>query len=306
MPDQTPVILLAFANDRQGTFLRNISQEQQAISDALKPAERNGWVQVEIIAAATVQKIIDTFLEYKDRIVLFHYGGHADGESLLLSSGDNATAVDAQSFAAFLALQKGMKLVFLNGCDTYQQAEALEQAGIGQVIVTDREIDDEAAKDFARYFYGGLAQKSNVKSAFDQAETIVKLGKGGATRALYWSEKQINPEKTYDEAPWELFVNPSADASWNLAQNELGIILDSLRGKMRNDKTEQVLRELGELAAAKNSEFENEITLLSTRFKSLKKKRNLGLLSTSEASLENNKINYAVLELMDMIEEQGL
>ncbi|MEM9934887.1 MAG: hypothetical protein AAF824_14775, partial [Bacteroidota bacterium] len=138
------------------------------------------------------------------------------------------------------------------------------------------------------------------------AETIVKLGKGGATRALYWSEKQINPEKTYDEAPWELFVNPSADASWNLAQNELGIILDSLRGKMRNDKTEQVLRELGELAAAKNSEFENEITLLSTRFKSLKKKRNLGLLSTSEASLENNKINYAVLELMDMIEEQGL
>ena len=86
----------------------------------------------------------------------------------------------------------------------------------------------------------------------------------------------------------------------------MGIVLDELRDKMRNDKTEQVLDELGRMARERNSDFENEITLLSNRFSSLKRKRNLGLLSTSEATLENNKINYAILEMMDTIEANGL
>ena len=306
MPDQTPVILLAFANDRQGAFLRNISLEQQAITDALGPAENKGWVKVKVLPAASIQRVIDAFLEYKDRIVLFHYGGHADGESLLLSSGENAATMDADSFADFPATQKAMKLVFLNACDTYDQARALQQAGVEQVIVTDRAIEDEAAKDFARYFYAGLAQKKTVDASFQQADSIVKLGKGGATRELYWEEEQVKPEKTYDNDPWEHFVSSQADTGWNLAQNEMGIVLDELRDKMRNDKTEQVLDELGRMARERNSDFENEITLLSNRFSSLKRKRNLGLLSTSEATLENNKINYAILEMMDTIEANGL
>lgn len=306
MPDQTPVILLTFANDRQGAFLRNISLEQQAITDALKPAEQSGWVKVEVIAAASVQRIVDAFMEYRDRVVLFHYGGHANEDSLFLTSGENATTVDADSFADFLATQKAMKLVFLNACDTYDQAKALQRAGVGQVIVTDRAIEDEAAKDFARYFYAGLAQKKTVDASFNQADSIVKLGKGGATRELYWDEEQLKPEKTYDNDPWELFVSAQADPGWNLAQNEMGIVLDELRDLMRNDKTERVLEELGRMARERNSDFENEITILATRFSSLKRKRNLGLLSTSESTLENNKINYAILEMMDTIEANGL
>ena len=57
---------------------------------------------------------------------------------------DTATALparqtlpaDAAGLAAFLGQQRGLQLVFLNGCSTQAQVKGLLEAGVGVVIAT--------------------------------------------------------------------------------------------------------------------------------------------------------------------------
>ena len=75
-----PVILLAFANDKQNTgagYLRGLTQERNAIRDALMKAEENGLCQVIVEPDVTVDRLFDVFQNsaYRDRIAIFHYGG---------------------------------------------------------------------------------------------------------------------------------------------------------------------------------------------------------------------------------------
>jgi len=64
-----------------------------------------------------------------------------------------------------------------------------------------------------------------------------------------------------------------------------------------NDRTEEALKVLQELS--QNKIEAEEITLLSSRFNRLRKKRRLGTISDEKASLEINKINSALLELTE-------
>ena len=62
-----------------------------------------------------LERIIQAFQRYRDRVAIFHYGGHANGYQLLLeSAAGGSVAADSASFAAFLAEQSGLQLVFLN------------------------------------------------------------------------------------------------------------------------------------------------------------------------------------------------
>ena len=92
-----PVILLAFANDKQNSgagYLRGLTQERNAIRDALMKAEENGLCQVLVEPDATIDRLFDIFQNptFRDRIAIFHYGGHAESYSLLLESASGAKA----------------------------------------------------------------------------------------------------------------------------------------------------------------------------------------------------------------------
>ena len=118
-----PVIFLAFANDRddQARYLRNLPEERRRIRESLGEAEDAGLCEVIRLANATLDEIFDTFqdADYRDRITVFHYGGHASGYSLLLESAEGQRAsAHAEGFARFLGQQRGLQLVFLNGCST--------------------------------------------------------------------------------------------------------------------------------------------------------------------------------------------
>jgi len=80
-----PVILLAFANDRSGRFLRSIAEEQRRITQALAPLVDQKLLRVEVLSNATAADIFAAFRRYRDRIRVFHYGGHAQELDLLLS-----------------------------------------------------------------------------------------------------------------------------------------------------------------------------------------------------------------------------
>jgi hypothetical protein len=122
-----PVILLAFANDRD-RHLRDLEKEHHDILHALERAQSAELCDVKSIPGATAADIFRAFLDtgQRNRIAVFHFGGHADDYHLLLESNEGRTeAAHAAGLAGFLGQQRGLQLVFLNGCSTGPQARGL-------------------------------------------------------------------------------------------------------------------------------------------------------------------------------------
>ncbi|MBK9104654.1 MAG: AAA family ATPase [Saprospiraceae bacterium] len=220
-----PVILLAFANDKQNTgagYLRGLTLERNAIRDALMKAEENGLCHVIVEPDATVDRLFDIFQNplYRDRIAIFHYGGHAESYSLLLesASGGKATA-HSEGLVAFLSKQKSLRLVFLNGCSSQKQSQELVAAGLPAVIGTSQSINDSIATGLATRFYKGVAAGMTIERAWtdsvDQTKTEYKTSD---TASLFVEGILGAPgESTF---PWELYTGEGGASSkaWNLPE----------------------------------------------------------------------------------------
>ncbi|HMN28029.1 MAG TPA: CHAT domain-containing protein, partial [Caldilineaceae bacterium] len=221
----TPVIFLAFANDRGSGlgYLRNLPEEARQLRDVVEKAAAAGLCEVVIRQNVTTAELLDVFQDarYRDRIALFHFGGHANGYQLLLETvaGQPALA-DAGGLAAFLGQQTGLELAFLNGCSTQEQAQALLDAGVSVVIATSQAINDAVATDFATRFYQGLASGASIQTAFNEAVAASKTAQGGQTRQLYYVGAEDQPVATAERWPWALYQRPGAEraAQWNLPQ----------------------------------------------------------------------------------------
>ena len=210
----TPVIFLAYANDRidPDRYLRNLVSEVRSIRRILENKVSPPY-RIEVRGNATWEDIQDVFDRYEDRVTIFHYAGHADGLSLMLesASGDSAP-VGIDGFVRYLAQQRNLKLVFLNGCTTANHAGALVQAGLPAVIATSDLISDRAAALFSRRFYERLADQKSVKKAFEDAEisTQSQLFGSDGYRNLYREDL----EETGEEFPWRLY---GREANWRLS-----------------------------------------------------------------------------------------
>ncbi|RIK81699.1 hypothetical protein DCC62_01815 [candidate division KSB1 bacterium] len=215
-----PVIFLAFAQDRVegGAYLRNLPIEQDGIRKALQKARQAGLCEVVERSNTTVENILDVFQEYQDRIAVFHYGGHADSYELLLESlsGEHATA-HSEGLVSFLARQKGLQLIFLNGCCSQQQALDLIEAGLPAVVGTSQKIDDGVATKLSVRFYQGLAAGLGIDRAWVEAIDQVKIEKGaGNVRGMHGQ----GLEEASDRFPWEIYYRQGAEQikEWNLPE----------------------------------------------------------------------------------------
>ena len=147
-----------------------------------RPRQR-GHCELVLRQNATAGDILDVFQDtrYRDRIAIFHFGGHADGYRLLLETAEGTpAAADAGGLARFLAQQRGLQLVFLNGCSTEGQVSDLLDAGVRAVIATDQAVEDAMATAFAARFYRGLAGGATIGAAFEEAKAAMQI-QGGAS-----------------------------------------------------------------------------------------------------------------------------
>lgn len=216
----TPAILLAFANDRddRARYLRNLAEEARQVQRALAAAEGRGHCELVLRQNVTAADILDVFQDarYRDRIAIFHFGGHADGYRLLLeTAAGSPAAANAGGLARFLAPQRGLELVFLNGCSTEGQVLDLLAAGVSAVIATDQAVDDAAATGFAVRFYQGLAGGASIAAAFEQARAALDMQGGRIFRDIGAAE-----EVQKSGVPWRLHIRHGAEtvADWSLPQ----------------------------------------------------------------------------------------
>jgi WD40 repeat protein len=211
------------------------------ITDCLSIATDKEWIG-EVIRPPRVltrDELIRPFRDPSKRwIAVFHFAGHANPFELFLEgTTSREQRIGADAFAQFLSSQFGLKLVFLNGCSTRQQAKSLvDVAGVDVVIATSRLINDDIAQHFAREFYKDLVKGATVREAFNHAQTLTKDGLDGrglvrtaspesnvgptCLRALVWGDE---PGEATGEAslwPWELFPREALPdtAGWKLEE----------------------------------------------------------------------------------------
>lgn len=221
-PNRPIAVFFTFANDRaeRGRYLRNLPDEQRHVREAMETAVEAGLCEVVERANATVDEVLDVFQDpqYRDRIAVFHFGGHAgDAELLLESANGEATVAHAGGLARFLGQQRGLELVFLNGCSSRGQVQGLLDAGVPAVIATSQAIDDGVATEFSARFYQALASGAPVPTAYVEAQGAVQMRRGDLVRGAYRSF--VPDVVAEDRWPWDLYVAPGAEerlARWSL------------------------------------------------------------------------------------------
>jgi hypothetical protein len=209
-----PVIFLAFANDPEAP-LNGLSKEREDIREALHEAEKVGLCEVIEHVNVTLDDIIGVFQDkdYRGRIAMFHYGGHANGYQLLLESEEGKNvAARSEGLVPFFARQYSLELVFLDGCSSQQQALEMIEAGVPSVIGTSQSINDDIASRLAGRFYNGLGQGTGIETAWREAIDEVKMRKGTASmRDLFWDGKETVSQSedkktpTPDQFPWNIY-----------------------------------------------------------------------------------------------------
>lgn len=223
-----PVIFLAFANEKdprtRERFLRSLGEEVRTLRRILRRAQKAGLCEVVERTDADVQDIFDVFTdeEYRDRVAVFHFGGHANSCQLLLEGeGRISRAADALGLAEFIGLQNDLSLVFLNACSTEGQARGFLEVGVSNVIATERRIPDLLATNFAEHFYTGLASGASIRQAFDEASAKCRTEDGGAVVGEESREYAHREDQELADAtslPWKLFTREGHQSvcEWNL------------------------------------------------------------------------------------------
>lgn len=192
------------------------------IKESLDKAEDNGLCTLHLLPNADLDQLIHVFQRkrFRDRIAIFHYGGHAENNELLLAdSKSGLTGAKAEGLIPFLAEQKGLKLVFLNGCFSIQQAQALIAAGIPAVIGTIAAVSDHIATELSGSFYRALVEGATLDQAWKEATYHVQAQWGDDQLALlYRDSRGIGLDKEVARFPWEIHFRKGHEniRNWNL------------------------------------------------------------------------------------------
>ena len=236
MTHERPVVFLAFAN-APDAHLDLLKTESREIYRALQPLEGEGKIAVHREESSEFDELYEDLLTHDQRIVVFHYAGHADGTMLQLEGG----AGGAEGLARLLGQQSSLKLVFLNGCATKGHVTLLLKAGIPAVIATSIPIGDRKAQEFATAFYSALAEGRSISQAFDSGSAYVE-GKHSDSdvsfsRSLSWEEDEEEEDAAVLE--WGLYTGKDCAEvieQWRLpdAQSEWQLQLTDSRGALRN------------------------------------------------------------------------
>lgn len=170
---RNPRILMAFADDEfhPNRKLGELKAEMLNLSEILQSK-----MEVTLKPAASRSVITKAFKELGEDIRIFHFAGHASGEGIqTVESQAERQITFAEGLADFIGQQKGVKLVFLNGCATKGQVQFFHASDIPAVIATSVKIGDRQAREFAEAFYDSLAKDRTIRQAFEEARAEIKM-----------------------------------------------------------------------------------------------------------------------------------
>lgn len=168
-----PVILCYFAQSKDEDHLAMLEQEENAIQLAWEPLVTANRVQYVARGSglSTPEQMGRDIETYGNRIVLFHFSGHAGHDTLLLSNG----AGGPEGIAGLLQFYaKNLKMVVLNGCSTQDQVNTFFGRETPVVIATSCAVKDKNAVLFGSRLHQFLAVGKPILTAYRDAVLAVK------------------------------------------------------------------------------------------------------------------------------------
>ena len=159
------VLFLAFANS-QNEPLSSLQKEDDKVYGLVSRRAMQQHFFLHRDSNATIPKVTEYLILYKDSISLFLYSGHAGRDALLI--GDKKA--NSTGIAHLLSQCPQLKIVFLNGCSTEGQVKELLERGVPAVIATSAPINDRTATEFSISFFQSLSEgRSTLGEAFEAA-----------------------------------------------------------------------------------------------------------------------------------------
>lgn len=258
---QRPVIFLAFADD-QDDHLEMLKQEGKEIYRTLQALHDQQFLELYREESADIEDIFYNFNRFKDRVAIFHYGGHANGTHLRLED----LSADSRGLARMFGEQKSLQLVFLNGCSTRKQVVKLLESGNRAVIATSVPIQDKMATEFAVQFYQSLANRGTIQNSFNQAVAFLQTKYSQSQpAAIFRSLSYSEDESTETPIPWGLYINEGAEAvlGWKLPDHRKISLPEGFGASIRqnykvNEYIVSVLEAMAEYNKALYREMEDE------------------------------------------------
>lgn len=295
-----PTFLLAFAyNPAQA--LPEVVSELKTIEQLLTETEGS----VNVVWQVTQPDLETNFDKYRDELRLFHFSGHAGPDALQLNrDGQTAQISFVGGLAGLAGMAKGLRLVFLNGCSTEDQAKVFLEQGIPAVIATTRPLLDRYAVDFARRFYQNFTRRNSkmtLQQAFDAA-FFSFIGENGSLSKEMIEEpfrSSIDLDEDSNEPLYELHLHPGKK---NVAEERFtdwfSVEIVSANAAMIKEIQLLISRGNLETALEKLAILSQDAIQLQGQLSAVNKDRNLGLISYSESALARNRINHGALELL--------
>lgn len=195
-PMNKPIVLMTFAkNDLAG-----VKNEAENIYNSV---QSNDLVKNVKIEDADIDTLVETIIDNNGNLFMFHYGGHADQNNIVL---DGFRNLDKIRLSRLLLPKENhnLSIVFLNGCLTYGQVGLLTAKGVKVIIATNVSVDDTEAVRLSKFFYKCFFEKNyTLKSAFESAEATVK-GKNSYPITVNAGEIDENQPMP---SSWTLFVH---------------------------------------------------------------------------------------------------
>ena len=308
-----PVFLLAFAYD-QSQALPEVVNELKTIQKLLSQTGGNA----ETVWQATSDDLEGYFDTQRNDLRLFHYSGHAGPDGLQLNRDGEASRI---AFGGGIAKQAGwvkdLRLVFLNGCSTRDQAQVFLDQGAAAVIATTKPLIDTYAVDFARRFYQSFTRRnglSTLEQAFEAAFIAFTDEHGNLTRAMLDEQVRgsIELDEEANEPLYELHLHPQKKEAatqrftdWFISAPPpvtapVSIPTASTDNSSSPSRTKiQDLVGQGRLEEALNElvKVNSDAILLKGQYAAAKRENNMGIMESSDWARTIARLNNAVLEL---------
>ncbi len=261
MPER-PIILTVFSDVEEPNPLEQLKEERKAILQILdKPSVKKHFERV-YLPVDQVEDLLTFIQDHRKRIQVFHYGGHADKEQILLQKEKAFMQGIAGMFKGDENEKSVLKLVILNGCATWDMTDAFFDAGAKAVIATRAKIGDYAAKVFAKLFYRKLfdSRKSLQSAYWDGFHAVKSLS------------DQISIEKeAVMRGPQRNKINQlkaaSPDPPWFLQISDVKILTEEFFPKkfsvMGGQASEEINAQRAAYIKAKEQEIEKKTTELA-------------------------------------------
>lgn len=181
--------LLFLAASARGTLI-SLATELTAIRTEVERTPRGHDLEFDVWPAVTLDEMKRQIVRLRWDVV--HFCGAGAQEGLMVGAPhEEPTLVPIGPFARMFATlgttlshdrgERPVRLVFLNACNSFEQAEAL-QPHVPCVIGVKGEVPQETAWTFAQWFYGGVAYGRDVNTAFAVAVSQTASDSEGATQ----------------------------------------------------------------------------------------------------------------------------